>query len=263
MATRKPTPKPLPRQARRQAPLDLVRNPNFDAAMAQQNYDNFIAEQRARMAAQQGQFTQGSLMGAPEMQSQQAFQDEIARRNTLLGYNNQTYGSYVNQPAQQGFGDIAGTMSSAGQLPSQQQFDPNARSLMPIQTGGSMIGSIGDQRNIYNNLQPYVSQVGSVPMPRPEQQMQNYQNFLQQGMQNSNTLNQGAMASFANTQPGMQVPQVPQAGAQVQQPGMQVPQAGIGQPNNPNMAGMATQQRRQNPAPRKFSTVSNTPARFA
>jgi hypothetical protein len=52
MATRKPTPKPLPIQARRPAPLDLVRNPNFDAAMAQQNYDNFIAGQRARMAAQ-------------------------------------------------------------------------------------------------------------------------------------------------------------------------------------------------------------------
>ena len=174
--TRKPEPRPAPKLAFRTAPkstsLDLVRNLNFDAAMAQQNYANLMADQQARLAAQQRQYTQGRLMGAPT--------DQI------------------------GFGDVAGTMSSAGQLPSQQQFDPNAPSLMPIETRGSMIGGIGDQQNIYNNLQPYASQVGTVPMRRPEQQMQNYQNFLQQGMQNSNTLNQGAMNNFANMQTGMQ-----------------------------------------------------------
>ena len=46
------------------APIDAVRNPNFDAAMAQRNYDNFIAEQRARLAAGQGQG------GAPLTQSE-------------------------------------------------------------------------------------------------------------------------------------------------------------------------------------------------
>jgi hypothetical protein len=109
---------------------------------------------------------------------------------------------------------------------------------------------------------------GKIPTPIPEapqgQQaaMAAYNNFLQQGIQNSNTLNQGAMASFANTQPRMQVPQVPQAGAQIPQPGMQTPQAGIAKPQNPNMAGMVTRQRRPFPAPRKFSTLRNTPARF-
>jgi len=269
MAT-KPAPKPEPKPARkseprpapklafrtapRPAPIDLVRNPNFDAAMAQQDYANLMRDQQARLAAQRGQFTQGRLMGGPERQSQQAFQDEIARRNTLLGYNNQTYGSYVNQPAQQGFGDVAGTMSSAGQLPSQQQFNPNAPSLMPIQTGGSMIGNIGDQRNIYNNLQPYVSEVGTVPMRNPEnpnqmnfgqipqQQMQNYQNFLQQGIQNSNTLNQGAMNNFANMQPRMQAT-----------PARQMPSMPV--------AGMGMQQPKQTP-PRKFSTVNTPSARL-
>jgi hypothetical protein len=46
----------------------------------------------------------------------------------------------------------------------------------------------------------------SQPIPQA-QQMQNYQNFLQQGMQNSNTLNQGATGNFANMQPGMQATQ--------------------------------------------------------
>jgi hypothetical protein len=218
---RKPEPRPAPklafRTAPKPAPLDLVRNTNFDSAMAQQNYANSMAQQRARMEAELGQFTEGRLMGAPERQSQQAFQDEIARRNTLLGYNNQTYGSYVNQPAQQGFGDVAGTMSSAGQLPSQQQFNPNAPSLMPI----------------YNP--------GSNPQ---DQQMQNYQNFLQQGMQNSNTLNQGAMNNFANMQPRMQPTQISSSTTPNQT--MQV-------------AGMGMQ--KSSPAPRKFSIANNPSAK--
>jgi hypothetical protein len=185
MAIRKPSPKPKPQPkpapipapnpAPNPAPIDLVRNPNFDAAMVQQKYNQILADMTAR--AKTGQF------------------DPI--REVVSG-------DFRAPQGPQGFGDVAGTMSSAGQLPSQQPFNPNAPSLMPIQTGGSMIGSIGDQRNIYNNLQPYVSQVGYVQMPNQKQQMQNYQNFLQQGMQNSNTLNQGAMNNFANMQPGMQ-----------------------------------------------------------
>jgi len=132
------------------------------------------------------------------------------------------------------FGDTARRLEQSGQLPYQQPFNPNTPTLMPIQTSGS--GALNQG-----------------------QQMQDYQNFLKQGMQNSNALNQGAMASFANTQPGMQVPQ---AGVQIPQPGMQVPQAGIAKPQNPNMAGMVTRQRRQNPAQGKFSTFSNKPARF-
>jgi hypothetical protein len=228
MAIRKPTPKPLPRQARRPAPLDLVRNPNFDAAMAQQNYDNFIARQRARMAAQQGQFTQGRLMGAPTEQG--------------------------------GFDSIAQTMSTSGQ-PIQQQPQTLGTGQISVSTQGSI-----DPRNpnsIYNNLQPYVSQVGSVPMrnpqnpnqmnfgqiasgmqnitnSNPQQQMQNYQNFLQQGMQNSNTMNQGAMNNFANMQPGMQATQT----ASTATPNQTMPVAGMGM-------------QKSSPAPRKFSITSN------
>ena len=59
----KPAPKPaeknlkpraVPFQAPQPAPLDLVRNPNFDAAMAQQNYANLMRDQQARIDAERG-----------------------------------------------------------------------------------------------------------------------------------------------------------------------------------------------------------------
>ena len=81
---------------------------------------------------------------------------------------------------------------------------------------------------------------------RQQQQMQNYQNFLQQGMQNINTMNQGAMNNFANMQPGMQATQT----ASRATPNQTMP-----------VAGMGMQQPKQT-QPRKFSTVRNSPARF-
>ena len=82
--------------------------------------------------------------------------------------------------------------------------------------------------------------------PQGQQQMQSYQNFLNQGMNNMASVNQGAAANFANTQPG-----IPTTGS-AQQPNA-----------NPAMpvAGMGA--RKLMPTPRKFSTVSNQPARFA
>jgi len=62
MATKKQATKPAPKPARKPLPtttkpssLDLVRNPNFDSAMAQKNYANFMAAQQARLASQRGQ----------------------------------------------------------------------------------------------------------------------------------------------------------------------------------------------------------------
>jgi len=43
-------------------PIDAVRNPNFDAALAQQNYQNLLSD------AQANNFTKGRLMGAPTQQ---------------------------------------------------------------------------------------------------------------------------------------------------------------------------------------------------
>jgi len=237
MATKKPTPKPLLRKASKPALLDLVRNPNFDSAMAQQNYDNFIAGQRARMAAQQGQFTQGRLMGAP-----------------------------TNRPIPPGGGLGGLTADQAGIPADQRKILDNLiyqQAQQPIPPGGGMGGPAPDQNaeNIQREFGRYALGINKLMQEQPQQgpepistiaglrpvgqmnpqQMQAFENFLQQGMQRSNTMNQDAAAGLANPQPGMQgaIPAVPVAGI-----------------------GMGMQQPRQAPAPRKFSTVRNTPARF-
>ena len=66
MAKRKPAPRSAPKApaSRRPSmtPIDAVRNPNFDAALAQQNYQNLLSD------AQANNFTKGRLMGAPTQQ---------------------------------------------------------------------------------------------------------------------------------------------------------------------------------------------------
>jgi hypothetical protein len=89
--------------------------------------------------------------------------------------------------------------------------------------------------------------MASQPQVPQNQQMQNYQNLLQQGIQRSNTMNQDAATNFANLQAGAPTPQ-PAAPAKV----------------NPvvPIAGMGMQQPRKAPAPRNFSTVNTPSARF-
>ena len=293
MATRKPAPKPAPkptrkpeprpapklafRSAPKPAPLDLVRNPNFDAAMAQQNYQNSLAGMQSR--AQAGQFDArrdevGGDFRAPVNQGPQVGggnQDFIDSRDPnkmytqdMVDYIDPATGERTSRtrgvvptpgsrfvPANQaglynelqrnqnpigGLGGQQSTNSTAGYMP----VDPNREGYMPVDPNTNMPtlmpipqGQQGAMASQYQNPQGQ------------QQQMQNYQNFLQQGMQNSNTLNQGAMNNFANMQPGMQATQARQMPA--------MPVAGM---------GMGIQQPRQTPAPRKFSTVSNSPARF-
>jgi len=191
---KKPAPKPTPKPPvlKRPAinPIDAVRNPNFGAAMAQQDYFNnlsrLVAERNARV---------------PE-------------------YNLMPIGG-TNQPIVQ---------------------NPNPPNLMPIgQFSPEQIQSLSPDRRMALEQRMGAQQTPSLS------QMQDYNRMLQQGIQNSNTMNQGAMANFANMQPGMQAPQ---------QPRPTIP--------NPAMpaAGMGMQQPRQVPAQRNLSTLNNTPARF-
>ena len=294
MAT-KPAPKPEPKPARkseprpapklafrtapRPAPIDLVRNPNFDAAMAQQNYNNFIAGQRARIDAERGNvpLTQseidkkyvddgrgGRVLNAADA-AKLALQFDQLRANNKSMDEIQDYGiDYIEggqryAPVNQGL-QAGGGMGGGIANPIPQDIQGDIQKFR-----NAALAGMGERMPTPIPEAPQGAMASQYPIPQG-QQMQDYQNFLKQGMQNSNALNQGAMASFANTQPGMQVPQVPQAGAQIPQPGMQTPQPVIGQPNNPNMAvGVPFAggiQRRQNPAQRKFSTFSNKPARF-
>jgi hypothetical protein len=270
----RPTPKPLPRP--KPAPLDLVRNPNFGAAMAQRNYDNFIAEQRARMGAERSQSGNQDFIDSrdPNKMYTQDMVDYIdpatgektsrtrgvvpATGSRFVPVNGSKFNpnlmpeeekqrldklvaDFAMQGADQREADIARRNSLAQYGEAMRaggagyaQVDPNtnAPSLMPIQTPQGQQGAMASQ---YQNPQGQ------------QQQMQNYQNFLQQGMQNSNTMNQGAMNNFANMQPGMQATQK----AFRTTPNQTMP-----------VAGMGMQQPKQTP-PRKFSTVRNSPARFA
>jgi hypothetical protein len=171
----------------------MVRDPRFGSAMDELNYRNLLAEQRARMAAQQGQFTQGRLMGAP---------------SGGMGGNVQLGQEPIPPFIPKGMGGSV----QYGQEP----IPP----FIPKGMGGSV-------------------QYGQEPIPpvisRPAMQqfqIDDYNNLLRQGIQNSNTMNQNGMANFANIQPGMP------------------------------LADRGMQKSRKAPAPRKFSTVSNSPARF-
>jgi len=193
----RPTPKPLPRP--KPAPLDLVRSPNFDAALAQQEYQNSIADFRARMLAEQNA---ADAMGVKY----------IATMGT-------------SQPIPPGGGLGGLTADQAGISPEQRRILDDLmtkQAQQPIPPGGGLGGQ--------------------------QQQMQNYQNFLQQSIQRGNTMNQDAATNFANMQAG--APTTEPATPSTAKPTMPV-------------AGFGMQKSKAIPLPKTFSTRNNQSARFA
>jgi hypothetical protein len=173
--------------------IDNVRNPNFDAALAQQNYFNTIAQSLANYMAN-------------------------------------------NYPSQ-----------GSAQISTNQNNVQN-----PVAIDGQQ-----NANNIYNALRDYQATTYPVPQSKnsptfgkqfgqmPPQAMQNYQNFLNQGMNSIASMNQDSMTNFANMQPGM--------------PTTEPAQTSIAKPTMP-VAGFGMQKSKVQPA--KPSTFSNTPARF-
>jgi hypothetical protein len=290
----RPTPKPLPRS--KPAPLDLVRNPNFNAAMAQQEYQNLVRQQsadiRARISAEQNAAEALGVkyiatMGTSKPMQTEGNQDFIDSRDPNKKYT-QDMVDYIDPTTGEKTSRTRGVVPAPGSrfVPANQAglINELQRNQNPIggqqstnSTAGyaqvdPMTGMQGNQ-SIYDSLRDYQARTYPVPMggnpagigqqfgqiaqgigrlmpqnpQSQQQQMQNYQNFLQQGIQNSNTLNQGAMNNFSNMQPGMQATQT----ASRTTPNQTMP-----------VAGMGMQQPKQT-QPRKFSTVRNTPARFA
>jgi len=131
------------------------------------------------------------------------------------------------------------------------RYNPNVPSLMPIRMPGSVLYQdlANQQMQGYQNSlqQSQQGTFGSQYQNLANQQMQNYQNLLQQGIQRSNTMNQDAASNFANMQ----------AGAPTTQPASPAK----ANPVVP-IAGMGMQQPKATPAPRKFSTVNTPSARF-
>jgi len=272
--TPKPTPKPLPRP--KPAPLDLVRNPNFDAAMAQRNYDNFIAEQRARMGAERSQSGNQDFIDNRDP-NKATTMDMVDYIDPATGEKVSRTRGVVPAPGSR-FVPVNGSKFNPNLMPEeekqrldklvadfamqgadQREADIARRNSLAqygeaMRAGGAGYAQVDPNRAGYMPVDPNTNAPSLMPIQTPGsnalnqgQQMQNYQNFLQQGMQNSNTLNQGAMNNFANMQPGMQVTQT----ASRTTPNQTMP-----------VAGMGMQQPKQTPS-RKFSTLRNSPARFA
>jgi hypothetical protein len=257
----------------REMGIAMARNPNYDTAMAQQNYANLMRDQQARLAAQQGQFTQGRLMGAPTEQPNpnagkpayfQALEGELQKQ--FLDKNPQLKpkpGTAPNpQLMQENYAKfLQNQMSEVNKFnAANPQYAQDIRRPNPEfarQSEQKFLEGLLDyskvspsQINVLNQLKSSYLNEGQGRATQPQvpqnQQMQNYNNLLQQGIQRSNTMNQGAMTDFANMQAGARTTQ-PAAPAKANPV---VPIAGMG------MQPKAT------PAPRKFSTVSNSPARF-
>jgi len=218
----KPAPKPVPKPAEKNlkpravpfqtpqpAPLDLVRNPNFSAAMAQQNYANLMRDQQARLAAGQGTQPAGN-------------QDFIDSRDSNRAYTADMV-DYIDPATGERTSRTRGVVPAPG-----SKFVPangNAPSLMPIpqgpQVGGGNQDIIDFRKRIYDDLtarqgQPFLPDGGmggarnfdidyieggqrNAPMTPTPSQMAAYNNLLQQ---------QGAMASQYAYQQSPQSPQV-------------------------------------------------------
>jgi hypothetical protein len=186
--------------------------------MAQQDYFNnlsrLVAERNAR-GPEYGLMPIGNPEDARRMEAAMAERNAALTSGTAQSVNDPEFidsrqpGSnytanminYVDPATGQMVARTAGIIPRAGsrfvpvdrfgQTPN-QPIPTSGTALPTMGTGGTASFAIGNQF--------------SQPMPQA-QQMQNYNNFLQQGIQNSNTMNQGAMTNFANLQPGMQAAQ--------------------------------------------------------
>ena len=233
MAIKKPAPKPATkpapqRPAPRPQPIDMVRDPSFEARMADRNYANLMRDQQTRLAAQ-GQYTQGRLMGAPTEQPNpnagkplyfQALEGELQKQ--FLDKNPQLKpkpGTALNpQLMQENYAKfLQNQMAEVNKFnAANPQYAQDIRQPNPSlarQSEQSFLEGLldyskvsPDQVKVLDQLKSgYLNQGqggGTQPSIPQNQQMATYNNLLQQGIQRSNTMNQGAMTDFANMQAG-------------------------------------------------------------
>ena len=296
MATRKQAPQQSPRKrpvspllpkqspvSPPRTPIDIVRDPGFDSAMAQQNFQNSLAGLRANMDAGRGEVggfakrdprdpgvQRNDRYRPPEpTQPRPSGQDFIDSRDQNTRYDgpkapgqprpNFTQERLMGAPVNQG--PIPGGNMQFPNL-SKEEIDnlnnPNGYWKGKDQ-GFLQFASPSDIQLRWNDIpqaqkeelaaryqpSPMQGAMASQPQVPQPQQMQNYQNLLQQGIQRSNTMNQDASTNFANMQ----------AGAPTTQPAVPA----TSKPTMP-VAGIGMQ--KSSTAPRKFSTVNTPSARF-
>lgn len=177
-------------------PIDAVRNPNFQAALAQRNYDNFIAEQRARMGTERGGLAYNQIppMGtggtalpqefsnlAPSYDVSKLIADYQAQRDAPRLMPIQTPGSdALNQDlANRGMGGGIPAPIPQGFQDDIQKFRNAALAGMGERMPTSIPqGQQGAMASQYTN--PAMNQ------------MADYNKMLQQGMQRNQDMNQAA-----------------------------------------------------------------------
>ena len=204
---------------------------NYDAAMAQQEYQNLVRQQsadiRARISAEQNAANALGVkyiatMGTSKpMQTDGNNYDSAMARQTYNNLMQQQMAFLDAQRAAQnaptsptGFGSMAAQLQARNMLPSQNQ-QQNVPTLMPIQTPQSAAA---------NQALSQAGLGGGIPSPvqqgtaQQQQAMQNYQNFLSQGTANY----QAAMQQPIPIQmPVVQQGQQPTQFGQVNQQAMQ------------------------------------------
>jgi hypothetical protein len=168
--------------------VDMVRNPNYDIEMAKKNYENNLAQSISNSQLQNN---------PPPPPTDPAM---LAEYNKFMANQNpqtrmqfgKPYPVAPIRPSEQGQFTQGRLMAPSGGMGNNVQLDQEPiPPFIPKGMGGSV-------------------QYGQEPIPpvisRPAMQqfqIDDYNNLLRQGIQNSNTMNQNGMANFANIQPGM------------------------------------------------------------
>lgn len=173
------------------APVDMVRDPNFDLAMNRQDYANFMRDQRARLDAERA--SGGN-------------QDFIDARQPGFSYMTDMV-DYIDPATGEKTSRTRGVVPAPGSrfVPVERFQTPN----QPIATTGSAMPQVGSnitqmepipsQDEINKRMElirtlnenPRVQESRRTPPPQMPQ-MQNYNQILQQGMRRNQDMNQAA-----------------------------------------------------------------------
>jgi len=235
MAKRKPAPKPPAPRRPAINPIDAVRNPNFGAAMAQQDYFNNLSRLVAERNARGPEYTLMPIggTGITEEQKQRLSPDERRNLEAAIAMRERGLGGPISQnPTPPNLMPIGNTGVTSGtaynQIPPMSTggtaLPPEFFNLAPAYDVSKLLSNYQAQRdgqtlmpigqfspeqiqNLSSDRRQALEQRMGVQQNPSLSQMQDYNRMLQQGIQNSNTMNQGAMTNFANLQPGMQAAQ--------------------------------------------------------
>jgi hypothetical protein len=196
-----PTPPP------ERAPVDMVRDPNFGSAMNRQDYANFMRDQRARLDAERASggnqdFIDTRQPGSYYMTDMINYIDRLTgeetsrTRGVVPGPGSRFTPVVRPQTPNQPIATTGSAMPQAGS---------NITQMEPIQSQDEINKRMELIRTLNEN--PRVQESRRTPPPQM-QQMQNYNQMLQQGMRRNQDMNQAAQNLVAPAGPARSFSQV-------------------------------------------------------